>query len=253
MIEDLNSLSNDEISNHWQELTQSLVQLSEEAIARFNNQNFESSVKDYETLIKHTSKIIQYLKALQTIPPDENYEHTDTDNLFKKSTQKKLLDNLKQVLSMSYTYLALSCLRQPETQFSKAVHAYLSALYWNDQNMIAKEAVLSCFDEASRFLILETLSLQPTESNILWANFNNLGYSLLKQSTPDMKEAVNAFNNSLEIQNRAGTYYGLGLALYGLGMNEEALNAWMQVKNLDENYNFELSTVAEIVETEAEC
>lgn len=248
MNEDLKKLSNGEITDMWKSFTQSLVELSDKAITSFSAGKYEESEKDYLKLIDHAHQVLQFLQALQNCAPDEIAEKSETDNLFKRSTQQKMLNDLHGALSISYTYLAMCMLKQSETQINKPSHAYLNALRWNPQNNIAKESLLHCIEESSKYLAINKISLTSSDSNLQWAHFNNLGYTLLRYPTPNYKDAIDAYNNALTFQKRAGTYYGLGIAYLDSGMKEEAINSWMEVKNIDENYDFELSTVAEIVE-----
>lgn len=247
-MEELNTLSNNEIINRWKKLAELLVEFSDKAMTSFSAQKYEESEKDYAKLIEHAGKVLHFLTAMQNCAPDEIAEKSETDNLFKRSTQQKMLKDLHGALSISYTYLAMCMLKQSEAHVNSAAHSYLNALRWNPQNEIAREGVLHCIETSSKYLAIDKISLSISELNLQWAHYNNLGYTLLRYPSPNSEDAIKAYNTALTFQKQAGTYYGLGIAYLDLDMKEEAINAWLQVLSIDENYNFELSTVAEIVE-----
>lgn len=245
----MNDLKESEIIEQWTELTQKLIDLSETAIATYNTGDFIKSENAYNRLIEHIFKLKTLLAEIKSAPHNEIAENSEADNLFKSSTQKKLSDDLDRTLSISYTYKALSFMNQEIPKFNYATHSYIAALNCDEVNQTAKNGALLCIENAAKTIILNEISVLPTEQNLNWAYNNNLGYSLLISKPVD---AVAAFQKALGYIKHPGTYYGLGVAYFHNGLQQEALGAWREVKKIDDNYNFDCCTVAVVHENKFE-
>lgn len=153
---------------------------------------------------------------------------------------------IKQNLANAYLDMAHCMLIECDEKINPGAHALLSAIKYGCIEKQVFENLLYCMNITNKFMSAKIRNIANNPQNVELLKWQNQGYDLLKTPTPpgtpgrDWEGAARCYGEAIRIKpESAPSFHGLGLALKGLKMDEEAIKAWIQVKVLEPEYNFE--------------
>lgn len=149
-------------------------------------------------------------------------------------------------LGNAYSDLAACILETCGSKVNPAVHALLSAIQYGNsdegvlQNLLYSMSLVNAVMESR---VAAPPLVHRQDEFIRW---HNQGYDLLKSPYPpgtasrNWEGAIRCFEEALQIASDcAASYHGLGLACEGGKREVQAVNAWLKVKQLNPDFNFQ--------------
>ena len=239
----------------WSELFEKMKLLLNKAETSKQERQFKESELDHINLIEHLLAMRNFLMLLQQNFSEElNSESTNAD-IFNKHNQQILFQQVNSEISVTYCNLGF-CLSEMNGQYiNKQAHAFLVALQYDQYNEYAQNNVLYCLDMANSFYSAKYVNRKRTPQYEEWAKYQNIGYDLLKAPFPpgtsyrNWEGALYSYKRAIQVcPDEASSYHGLGLAYYGLGLNIDAINAWLKVIGLQPDYDFESRGFANLID-----
>lgn len=246
------SLDEASIELMWSELIMKMNLLLNKAEASTQNRQLEECELDHIKLIEHFLAMRNYLILLQQSYSDVHLGHSNNGGIFNKDKQQILFQQVISEISVTYCNLGVCLHEMNDKLINKQTHAFLIALQYKQDNKYALNNVFICMDYANSFYSAKYINRKRSAQYEEWAKYESTGYDLLKTPFPpgtpyrNWEGAVNSYKKAIRIcPQEASSYYGLGLASYGLGVatndddkKYDGIVSWLKVIELQPEYDF---------------
>lgn len=170
--------------------------------------------------------------------------------LHKLENHPQIEDELiEENLANAYFDLSVCTIRICNNRVNETVHALIDAFRYGFRESGVFQNLLYCTNIVNINMFLRFKYIPDNQTNRDFALWHNAGYHLLTTPSPEArdttvrywKSASERFMGAIDRNpESAASFHGLGLAYGGMGNNDDqAFKAWLQVKRLDPDYNFE--------------
>ncbi len=177
----------------------------------------------------------------------------DFESHLAPSCPSEMIQDVRLNLANAYCDLAVCLGKICGPKINDCVHAILRALRYGYTESLLPNNLLYCMNVANSFMSATKMRISDTPRNRELSENHNAGYYHLKTPFPpgtpgrNWEDAKRYYERAIEIMpDSATSYHGLGLALEGLKQDLPAIRAWIQVAQLDPNYNFEVRVIYEL-------